>query len=384
MTVQQEETAVRRVREFPLGDRLVLTNPGSPRLYLLNESARYIWEGFREGQSSEQIAADMADEFGIDAATAARDTRAALACWRGGILAETAPAAPLTGTESWEALCDRASYAPFSRAYVVNGRRVRLVLRDSALARYFAPRLDPMRCADQEPSPASVIDLFPDGNEAFVFRDRTCVAAEALEAGRFSVLEQMIRIGWPETEWSAFLHAGVAASGESCVVFPAATGSGKSTLSAALAHAGLQLLTDDMAALHGPSGFTAAAPCAVQVRAGSWPVLRSRFSGLDDLPVFETMGRQVRFLPLATLQPPPAIRARALVFTRFSTVSNTESRTVSTWDALRRMEEIGFWITPHPDSAPGFLEWLDAIPKFQLTYSNLDEAVTFLGSMVRA
>ncbi len=384
MTVRSSETPYSDICEFRLGDRLVVTNPGSSRLYLLNESARYIWERFREDRTSEQIAQDLAAEFGIDLPTAARDTAAALASWQKSILSETSPAVALSGIESWETLRERAPEGPCSRDYVVNGRTARLALWDAGLARYFGPRLEPLLCRGHEPPPAVVIDLFPDGDLAFVFCNRRPIAAEPLDAARFSVLEQMIRIGWPETDWSAFLHAGVAASGGSCVVFPAATGSGKSTLSAALAHAGLDLLTDDMVALHGPSGATAAVPFAVQVRAGSWPVLRSRFSGIDDLPVFEATGQQIRFLPLAALRPPEATRTRAVVFTRFVAGSETESRAVSTWDALGRMDEIGFWITPFADSARAFLEWLDRIPKLQLTYSNLDEAVTFIQNLVRA
>ena len=112
--------------------------------------------------------------------------------------------------------------------------------------------------------------------------------------------------------------------------------------------------------------------------------MRSRFSGIDDLPVFEASGHQIRFLALAALRPPEAARTRAVVFTRFVAGSETESRAVSTWDALCRMDEIGFWITPLADSARAFLEWLDRIPKLQLSYSNLDEAVTFIRNLVRA
>ena len=378
-----ERTVFPDTCHFPVGDNMVLTSPGSSRLYLLNESARYIWERYRRGRSSEQIAGCLARRYGIDLATARSDVAASLERWRETILSDSArPAAAASGT-SWDVLRARASDTPVSCDYAVNGIGVRLVLWDRSLACDFGPRLEPLRRAGREPAPAIVLDLFVDGAEAFVFRDRQCQAAESPAAARFSVLEQMIRIGWPETHWTAFLHAGVVSCRGACVVFPAVTGSGKSTLAAALAHAGFDLLTDDMAAVDGPSGAIAAVPLAVQLRAGSWPVLRSRFSSFDDLPIFERGGKKLRFLPLAARQPRVTARSTAVLFTQFVEGAEMASEPVSTWDALCRMDLTGFWITPGEDSTRAFLSWLEAIPKFQLTYSDLDDAVKFIRTLVK-
>jgi hypothetical protein len=368
---------------FPVGDNLVLTSRGSSRLYLLNESARYIWERHRRAASSEQIAARLARRYGIDLATARSDVAAALESWRDTILREPAQPTATAPGRSWDSLRTRASDAPDSGDYIVNGSAIRLVLWDRSLASDFGPRLEPLRLAGQGSTPAIVVDVFVDGAEAFVFRDRQCQAAESPAAVRFSVLEQMIRIGWPETHWTAFLHAGVVSCGDACVVFPAVTGSGKSTLAAALAHAGFDLLTDDMAAVHGPSGSMAAVPLAVQLRAGSWPVLRSRFSAIDDLPIFERSGQKLRFMPLAAQQPPETARYRAVLFTQFVEGAEMASEPVSTWDALCRMDATGFWITPDENSTRAFLSWLEAIPKFQLTYSDLDGAVKFIRTLAK-
>lgn len=378
-----ENTVFAGACHFAVGDNMVVTSPGSSRLYLLNESARYIWENYRRGRSSEQISGRLARRYGIDLATARRDVAATLEGWRDTILSESArPDATAQGI-SWGALRAKASDSPESCDYVVNGSAVRLVLWDRSFARDLDPRLAPLRRAGQEPAPAIVVDVFVDGGNALTFRDRQCVAAESPTAGRFTVLEQLIRIGWPDTHWTAFLHAGVVSRGGACVVFPAVSGSGKSTLAAALAHAGFDLLTDDMAAVHGPSASMVAVPLAVQLRAGSWPVLRSRFSGIDDLPIFERGGQQLRFLPLAARQPPATACSRALLFTQFVKGPEMESRPVTTWEALCRMDVTGFWITPDEDSTRAFLSWLEEIPKFQLTYSDLDDAVTFIRALVQ-
>jgi hypothetical protein len=361
----------------------VLARPGSSQFYLLNESARYIWERYRRGRSSEQIEASLARRYGIDLATARKDVAATLEDWHKTILSESEQPGAAATAISWDAL--RGKAAPTSAAcdYVVNGNAVRLALWDKGLAHDLGPRLEPLRSTGQEHAPAIALDVFVEGDEAFVFRNRQRIAAESPAVARFTVLEQMIRIGWPETHWTAFLHAGVVTCGDACVVFPAVTGSGKSTLAAALAHAGFDLLTDDLAALHCPSGSMAAVPLAVQLRERSWPVLRSRFSGFDDLPVFQRRGRQLRFLPLAAESPPAAVRFGAVLFTQFIEGAQTQSGPVSTWDALCRIDEIGFWIAPEEGSTQAFVSWLEAIPKFQLTYSDLDDAVKFIRALVK-
>jgi hypothetical protein len=384
-----EITAFDGASHFPVGHNLVLASPGTSRLYLLNESARYIWERYRQGRSSEQIAARLARRYGIGLATARRDVAATIDGWRKTILSEPEQPAAAASAISWDAVRGKALPAPLTRDYVVNGKAVRLVMWDQSLADDLAPRLEPLHRAGKKLTPATVIDACVEGDQAFVFRDRQCVAAESPAAARFTVLEQMIRIGWPETHWTAFLHAGVVTRSGACVVFPAVTGSGKSTLAAALVHAGFDLLTDDLASLHCPSGSVAAVPLAVQLRAGSWPVLRSRFSGIDDLPIIERRGQQLRFLSLAAQSPPSETRSmlarcRAVVFTQFVEGAEVESGPVSTWDALCRMDEIGFWITPDDDSTQAFLSWLDAIPKFQLTYSDLDDAVGVISALVES
>ncbi|HKY94382.1 MAG TPA: PqqD family peptide modification chaperone, partial [Kiloniellales bacterium] len=65
-----------------LGDGLVLAKPSSGRLFALNATGRFLWQGYLAGTAQEKLAAQLAEGFGLSPEEAGREAAETLARWR--------------------------------------------------------------------------------------------------------------------------------------------------------------------------------------------------------------------------------------------------------------------------------------------------------------
>src|SRR5271166_2650926 len=67
---------------FPLNNGLIIARSGGHRVFVMNASARFIWELLETGMAPAQIPSRMAAHYGIDVSQAERDLRRTLEQWR--------------------------------------------------------------------------------------------------------------------------------------------------------------------------------------------------------------------------------------------------------------------------------------------------------------
>ena len=118
------------------------------------------------------------------------------------------------------------------------------------------------------------------------------------------------------SDWFALLHAGGVLYNGRLIAFPGVSHAGKSTLIASLCMAGHPYFGEDCLPLMDAQLRTAALPHAIKLREPSWPMLRDRVAGFQDLPIASDHGVPVKFWQ------PPADRIRtahiqAFIFPRF-------------------------------------------------------------------
>jgi hypothetical protein len=76
------------------------------------------------------------------------------------------------------------------------------------------------------------------------------------------------------------IHAGVVSNREKCLLFPAAPGSGKTTLTAGLAAAGFQYFSDEVALLEEPELEVWPVPISLSIKSGALECLTPLFPQL--------------------------------------------------------------------------------------------------------
>jgi hypothetical protein len=183
------------------------------------------------------------------------------------------------------------------------------------------------------------------------------------------------------------VHAGVVAFGPECVLLPAIAGSGKTTLTAALVHAGATYFTDEIALIDDRTLIVTPVPLPLTVKDGGLEPLRSLYQELDALTTHIREDHvRVRYLP-----PPPAslpspaasARARWIVFPRYSPDADTGLQPVERPSALQRLLEESY-VRPgslNRKNVESLVQWMRTVECYDLPYSSLEAAVEIVRAL---
>jgi hypothetical protein len=354
---------------------LVVSRPDFPGLFILNSSARFIWAGLRLGGPQNLLAERFAKNFGIPFSQASSDLASTLDAWSHNLLA---PSQATQSVASPPPLPSRSSF-PFSCGYVLNSKHFLLLASDPDFSHEIQPRL--AHLAASSPTPDFTFHVFRQDDLFWVFRGEASLCAEPLvSTARSILLEEIARLAYG-VNWLAILHAAACSNGRQCVILPAPTNSGKSTLTAALMHSGLQILSDDSAPLDRHSRQIFPLPFALMLRSGSWPLLDPFSPELSALPIHSRFGDPVRFLPPPAIHAQP-VPAKCLCFVQFQPGAPPRLQSLSPFESLCALQKSGFWVPHTRPSIAAFLAWYQSLPAYQLTFSDLYQAVPLVHSLL--
>jgi hypothetical protein len=362
--------------QFPVGEELLIARRDVQALFLLNGTARHVWDEFNRGAAPPAIVQSFISRYGVPESLAKRDVEATLAGWSQGLLSPR--------SEHRESRADVSVLRDFENHSaavwidcVLNGRGFRVLLEPGELLEEIGPRLDQTAVSCLPPDlPYISFALFNGGGRVFVFRDRVCIAAEELTTGaRAILLQEMTTLCAPHREAKAILHAGACGTASGCVILAGASYAGKSTLCAALMAEGLFCYSDDSAILDRHFELSGM-PFPLMLRESSWLILDSRFpSFAERTRVHHRFGCNVRFLPsnLPANSSPTAV-PKALVFVDYQPDARTELQPMTPFEAMLGLRHGGFWVEHDRESIAQFLAWIGRIGCHKLTYSRIDEA----------
>ncbi len=366
-----------RVWEFSFEDSLVLVRLDTADLYVLNPSAALLWRLLQRGEPLRAIVAIYAAHFHILDQIAAQDVNRTWHEWGQTLLAPVSAPSPISPF-----LVPLPDSQDCCRNYRLLDKSIRVCLHDQDLIAEIAPRLESL-LASPSSQPHTTLHATSSEGTYHVFSGTTCVATENHPAdARVIFLQELVRSAHADSKWAAILHAGACGTERRCVIFPAETHSGKTTLAAACMHRGLTFYADDSVLLEAGSFTVPVMPFALMIREGSWPEVSARFPEFADAPVHERYGQKVRFLP--PICPPHDAKAHpaAIVFSQWQAGAGTTITTLDHFDALVRLKDSGFWVAHDRDAIQSFLDWLQSLPVYEMVYSDLDEAVAFIRKLV--
>jgi hypothetical protein len=344
---------------------------------LLNSSAAFIWEKLRLGLAPDQIGFSLAEAYRLSEEIAQRDVLATLRQWddllapRGASQSVWPEAAPVSRQKA------RSSYCWKGVSFHVD-------LDSAELEAEIRPRLSELQV--EQGAPEFTLCLTTNEDEIrlhYLSKHGDCemVGSEVgISAARAILLQEIVRRANGAADWLAILHAGACGNESSCVIFPAASHSGKSTLAAVLMQRGLTFYSDDSVALQKDSFRIPCMPFGLAIREGSWDLIESRFPDFLRTPVENRFGERIRFL-----HPKPhgnLARAVAIVFTEYRPGAGFSLQCLNTLETLLRLQDSGFWVDPHQEEIGSFLVWLQSLPGYQLTYDDVDQVSEWISSFL--
>jgi len=375
---------------FPLDDGLVVFSEVSQSLIGLNRSAAFIFSKLRDGAPGDLAAALIAEGFatGSEAESWVKTTLTAFESQ--GLLMDSHFATAAAVEVYDRAAQDRATMpplAPFTPQaegrYSLLGTHAVIRYGHLAQKRMVDTVIGHLASLDAARSPTLTIDVTAEMLETgHLGSGIYCNGNPERRATKLSALGPLIKAALWTSAVNAFdfildIHAGVIGEGGRCVLLPAAAGSGKSSLTAALAHAGLGYYSDEVALVERSTFRVVPVPLAVCVKSTGWELMSRYFSELPTLPIHRRNdGKRVRYVPPRAVQKEPA-QVSHIFFPLYCKDSPTRLVAVSRSDALARLMDqcLALRLRLDRDNVKKLVDWIAGIDCYALTFSSLDDAV---------
>lgn len=211
--------------------------------------------------------------------------------------------------------------------------------------------------------------------------------AYAVDVTRLALIlqENMIIALYQFRPYLIAMHAAAVSFGDTLFIMPAVSGSGKTTLTAALMKEGFSLYSDETSTLD-MHGDIEALPFSLNIKEGSWSVLKKAYPSLEKTPFHIRFDQQkVRFLTPENIK----LKKRKpthLLFPKYKEGAKTTLLPLSACDAMNRIKEGGYQLDSLliRERFEHILNYLIILPKFSLEYSSLPEAIEMIKELAHA
>lgn len=195
--------------------------------------------------------------------------------------------------------------------------------------------------------------------------------------------EKMMTCTYQAQQYLICLHAASVEKNGKVIVMPAVAESGKTTLTATLLHHGFKLFSDESTSLD-HDGYVHPLPFCMNIKEGSWQVLSETYPYLSERDTHSRFdGQSIRFLPPLNLHKGRQ-KASHIIFPKYTPGAKTSFTPISAKDALNKINEASYQVQNDMDENKFelILENLISLPKYSLIYSNLDEAISTIESLL--
>ena len=253
------------------------------------------------------------------------------------------------------------------------------------LARELAEILAP--CSTSQPYPTHLeLRIETKGQSQRVVANGYCVAS-GLESKNLLpiLLDGVRRYAYLHSSFALALHAAALGRNDHRLLLPGSSGSGKSTLTAGLMARGWCVYSDEVAVLDGPDYQLRPLPVGVGIKSGGWPVLERFFYAITEIPIQERRnGVRMRYLPIPLARAASVVQpATHLVFPRYQQGAATAYKSLSVVEAIRYFQNCDYHLASPLGSkgVTALLDWLVSIPRFALTFDEIDAALDGLESL---
>jgi len=363
------------IHSYPLEENFLIHSAEEGRLYILNATGNFILERLKTDRSLPEVARDLARHYGVPYETALDDIDRAITEWkRIGLLPGCMPGRVHCGIPP-----NQSKPVDVTRYYQLPGLRFSVRYDREFMERECRPRLSAIETSAPGGLDAEFEIRSDDTMWSVTLNGRELSRTNSPNEVRIDLLMGILTSFHRGIRIMAMIHAGVVACGGKALILPATTQGGKSTLTAALIHAGYRYLSDDTAPIDGPSGLVFPFPLGLSLRPGSWPVLNGMFPELKNHKALEPPYEEVKVMPLPrawTIFEPLAVST--LVFPVRGPGKANELQRLSLTEAMVQLSEAGFWVPLQGGHIPRFLEWMRPIPCYRLEYSSLGAAVSLI------
>lgn len=260
------------------------------------------------------------------------------------------------------------------RQYVILGKTIQIYFDSELVLKTIHPTLAHLSTGPIE-FVHTAFDIYLKDEQLYLFKDEqliSCVPKKEyhLIQGKF-IMQLLCAIHEKEeADWIGTFHGSTITNGESSILFVGESGKGKSTLCALLCANGFDLLADDVSPMLSKDKNIYHNPSAISIKEGAFNVLQPLVNNFDNLPIvkFNKTKGPLKYMPcndpVKNHYP-----CHAIILVNYKSMSETILESVSIKTLLETLIPES-WLSPNPLHAKQFLDWLETVDIYKLTYSN--------------
>jgi hypothetical protein len=178
-----------------------------------------------------------------------------------------------------------------------------------------------------------------------------------------------------ESDWLGTFHGSTITDGKSSILFIGESGKGKSTLCALLTANSFNLLADDVSPMLSKNKSIYYNPSAISIKEGAFKILQPIIKNFDNLPIvqFNKAKGPLKYIPCSNPET-NNYPCNIIILVNYQ----NQSKTLLEKIPIKTILEIlipDSWLSPNPINAKHFLDWIDGIQAYKLTYSDTKSVI---------
>ena len=283
------------------------------------------------------------------------------------------------------------SFRTYSETYIVNGTTLQVNYSHKSVKELLHPQIAHLSSKKPATNTPFIFDVFYANNSLYFYKNTVLV--DSYDEKNYHVLQgnfcmQLLCIMHEKTEdeWMGTIHASTVTNEKEAILVIGKSGKGKSTFTAHAMAAGMNLVADDLSPILAKNKHVYTYPGAISIKSGAFESLSKIIPSFDQLPlVFKGQEKgSVKFVvPFQKASTKQNYPCKKMVSICYNPQSKTELKEIAFSKAMEIFVPDS-WISPKEVHAKEFLNWIEQLSFYELTYSNTTEALEVFSKLFKS
>ena len=272
----------------------------------------------------------------------------------------------------------------FSETYNINNVLIKINYSHEKVREILHPQIAHLTTKIPLDSNETVFDVFYLKKKLYFYKNSTLI--DSYEPKNYHVLQgnfcmQLLCVihGKTEKDWLGTIHASTVTNEKEAILVIGKSGKGKSTFTAHAMASGLHLVADDLSPILAKNKHVYAYPGAISIKSGAFESLSKIIPNFEKLPLIfkgEEKGSVKFVVPYQAENTTPQKNypCQKMVSINYQPESKTALKEIAFSEAMEIFVPDS-WISPEETHAKDFMDWIESLSFYELTYSNTREAL---------
>jgi hypothetical protein len=275
-----------------------------------------------------------------------------------------------------------------SISYNFNGKIIKICYQSSLELHYIHPQFAYLEIEEPITKPDCIFYIISKNDCLLLFKNHLLLGS--FNSADYHLLQGKLAIELVceltltnESDWLATFHASTVSNDSEAVMLIGESGKGKSTLSTILMDYGYNLLTDDFTPMLAKSLNIHSYPSAISIKKKAFDLIAS-LSERIQYYTFQSPNSRKGLLkyvtPINEINKP--LPCSTIVLVNYVQDAEASLDALGIDEALNALIPDS-WISPLPEHAQAFINWLKTCHFYKLTYSNTNDAISIFESLLK-